>query len=116
MGKKSDAAKKSLVLAFLAAGGAGVGLLAAGGATAAADPAVTATFNPESATASYFGPLGLEDNFVHYLKASTGFESFYKYYKFSPADATNTVLKFSDLNEIPPPPGFGETGDGGGIS
>jgi hypothetical protein len=113
MGKKRDAAKKSLILAFLAAGGTGAGLLAGGG-TAAADPAATVTFNPESATASYFGPLGLEDNFVQYIKLNTGFENFYKFYKFSPADATSAVFKFSDLNKVPPPPGFGEIGDGGG--
>ena len=109
MGKKRDAAKKSLVVAFLATGGTGAGLLAGG--AAAADPAATVTFNPESATASYFGPLGIEDDFVQYVKLNTGFESFDKYWKIAPADATRVVIKFSELNKVPPPPGFGETGD-----
>lgn len=93
-GKKSDAAKVSLAVAFLAAGGA-----TAGGASAAGD-------NPEAVVSSYFGGYGLRDNFEGYLKVNTGFTGFYKYWKFDQFGAVDIVIKFSLKYDIQPPPGF----------
>ena|SRR5438105_11157951 len=105
MGRKTNIAKATLATAFLAAGGA------AANQASAADPTAV-----EAVVSSYFGPLGLRDDFQHYMKATTGFESFFKFYKEMPADATRFVFKFSQLNEIAPPPGFGgDITDGGGI-
>ncbi len=94
MGKKSDAAKASLAVAFLAAGGT-----VAVGASAA-------TENPEAVVSSYFGGIGLRDNFQGYLKLTTPYESFYKYYKLEQNAAIRTVQKFSLKYEVAPPPGF----------
>ena len=94
MGKKSDAAKASLAVAFLAAGGT-----AAVGASAA-------TENPEAVVSSYFGGMGLRDNFQGYIKIETGFESFYKYWKINQSAAINAVQKFSFKYDVAPPPGF----------
>jgi hypothetical protein len=57
---------------------------------------------------SYFGGLGLRDDFQHYFKLTTGFESFNKYYTLMPEDAVSQVFKFSQLNDVAPPPGFGD--------
>ncbi len=94
MGKKSDAAKMSLAVAFLAAGGT-----AAAGASAADS-------NPEAVVSSYFGGYGLRDNFQSYLKVETGFTSFYKFWKLDQQGAVGTVIKFSFKYDIKPPPGF----------
>jgi len=94
MGKKSDAAKVSLAVAFLAAGGAAVAE-----ASAAED-------NPEAVVSSYFGGYGLRDDFQGYLKVNTGFTGFYKYWKFDQSGAVNVVIKFSLKYDIQPPPGF----------
>jgi hypothetical protein len=99
MGKKSDAAKVSLAVAFLAAGGT-----AAAGASAA-------DANPEAVVSSYFGGLGLRDNFESYLKVETGFTSFYKYWKFDQPSAVGTVIKFSFKYDVAPPPGFESSPD-----
>jgi|GEM_PF-5508961 len=106
MGKKTNIAKASLATAFLAAGGT-----AATQASAGAQPHM----NPVADVASYFGPLGLQDDFQHYLKITTGFDSFFKYYKEMPTDATRVVIDFSFSNEVAPPPGFeGENGNTSG--
>lgn len=94
MGKKSDAAKVSLAVAFLAAGGTAVA-----GASAAVD-------NPEAVVSSYFGDFGLRDDFQGYLKVNTGFTGFYKYWKFDQPGAITIVQKFSFKYDIAPPPGF----------
>jgi hypothetical protein len=101
MGKKTNIAKASLATAFLAAGGV------AASQASAADPTAV-----EAVVASYFGPMGLQDNFVQYVKVQTGFDSFAKFSKAMPADFSRVVVTFSDLNKIAPPPGFG----GGEIS
>ena len=105
MGKKGDAAKTSLALAFLAAGGA-----VAGQASAAPAP----DGNVEAVVSSYFGGLGLRDDFEAYLKLNTGFETFLKYWKETPGDSTCCVIKFvinfSNEHKIPPPPGFESVG------
>ena len=106
MGKKTNIAKASLATAFLAAGGT-----AATQASAGAQPHM----NPVADVASYFGPLGLQDDFQQYLKITTGFDSFYKFYKELPSDATRVVINFSFSHEVAPPPGFGgEIGDTSG--
>lgn len=102
MGKKSNAAKASVAAAFIAAGGT----------VAVGAHGATSSDNPQAEVSSYFGGLGLNDDFQHYIKANTGFESFLKYWKQSPGDATFTVIKFSGLNQVAPPPGFSD--DGGG--
>ena len=97
LGKKSNVAKASLAAAFLAAGGTA--------ATQAS--AIIGPDNPEAVVSSYFGQFGLRDDFQHYVKLNTGFDSFWKFYKELPQDATYQVIKFSGLNKIAPPPGFG---------
>jgi hypothetical protein len=94
MGKKRDAAKVSLAVAFLAAGGTAVA-----GASAAES-------NPEAVVSSYFGGFGLRNDFEGYLKVNTGFTGFYKYWKFDQQGAISTVQKFSFKYDIAPPPGF----------
>jgi hypothetical protein len=102
MGKKTNIAKASLATAFLAAGGT-----AATQASAGPQPHL----NPEAEVSSYFGPLGLRDDFQHYVKLS-GFDSFFKFFKVRPSDATNAVIKFSNMNDVAPPPGFrGDIGE-----
>jgi hypothetical protein len=109
MGKKTRLTKASLVAASLAAA-----FVAAGGATAtqaaASDP--TAVENVNGIVSSYFGQLGVRDDFQQYMKATTGFESFFKYWKFSTGEATDTVITFSKVYDIAPPPGF-TVGTGG---
>jgi hypothetical protein len=90
--------KASLAAAFLAAGGA-----TASQANAAANLDAASV---EGIVSSYFGGLGLRDDFQHYLKFTTGFESFYKLYKLDTREATTTVFKFSFLKDVAPPPGF----------
>ena len=104
MGRRSKVAKASLAAAFVTAGGA-----AATGAQAAANPGAASV---DGIISSYFGPLGLRDDFQHYLKESSGFENFSKFWKLSPGDATRSLFKFTNGLEIPPPPGFdqGEIG------
>ena len=104
MGKKTQIAKASLAAAFVAAGGA------AATQARASDP--TAVESVEGIVSSYFGQLGVRDDFQQYLKASTGFESFLKYWKLSTREATNTVITFSKIHDIAPPPGF-TVGDSG---
>jgi hypothetical protein len=103
MGKKTQIARASLAGASLAAA-----FVAAGGAAttqaSASDP--TAVESVAGIVSSYFGQLGVRDDFQQYLKASTGFESFLKYWKFSTREATDTVVTFSKIYHIAPPPGF----------
>ena len=103
MGKKGDAAKTSLALAFLAAGGA-----VAGQASAAPAP----DGNVEAVVSSYYGGLGLRDDFQGYLKLNSPFESFLKYWKADQRGATDLVLNFSKGFKVEPPPGFRKAGDG----
>jgi hypothetical protein len=105
MGKKSDAAKASLAVTFLAAGGT----------VTAQGAAATSSDNPVAVVSSYFGGLGLRDDFEHYVKLNTGFDSFSKFYKTEPTDATFIVIKFSGLEKVAPPPGFEDDGGDGGI-
>ena len=107
MGRKTRVAKASLAAAFVAAGGT-----AASQASAAANPDNASI---QGVVSSYFGPLGLQDNFQTYLKESTGFENFYKFWKFSPTGATRSVVAFSAFWKIAPPPGFNTDDGGGGI-
>jgi hypothetical protein len=100
LGKKTNIAKASLATAFLAAGGT------AATQASALVPAV----NPVAEVASYFGPLGLQDNFQHYIKLS-GFDSFSNFYKENSRGAINAVIKFSSSNDVAPPPGFAPNGD-----
>jgi hypothetical protein len=100
MGRKARALKASLAAAFIAAGGA-----AASQAQAAANPDAASV---EGIVSSYFGGLGLRDDFQQYLKFNTGFDSFFKFYKEDVQGAVSTVLKFSFYKEVPPPPGFGD--------
>ena len=99
MGTKTQAAKASLAAAFVAAGG-----VAATQAGAAANPDAASV---EGVVSSYFGPLGLRDNFQSYFKQTTGFENFVKFYKLAPESASRTVIAFSALQKVAPPPGFG---------
>jgi hypothetical protein len=105
MGRKTRVAKASLAAAFVAAGGT-----AASQASAAANPDDASI---QGVVSSYFGPLGLQDNFQQYVKLNTAFENFQKFWKFSPGEATRTVVAFSKIYKIAPPPGF-DIGDGGG--
>ena len=57
--------------------------------------------------AALAGQLGLRDDFQQYGKLNTGFESFFKFYKEKTESAVSTVLNFSSLNKVAPPPGFG---------
>jgi hypothetical protein len=98
MGKKTNAARGSLVAIFLAGGGAAL--------PAQAGAAASPQSNVDAQTASYFGPLGLEPSFQQYIKLNSGFQNFDKWYKFSKADAILGVQEFSDQNDVPPPPEF----------
>jgi hypothetical protein len=98
MGKKTQAAKVSLAAAFIAAGGA-----AATQARAAANPDDASI---EGVVSSYFGPLGLRDDFNQYLKQNSGFQNFEKWWKFSQESATRGVIEFSAFQKVAPPPGF----------
>lgn len=103
MGRKTRVAKSSLAAVFVAAGGA-----AATQANAAAN---LGSANVEGVVSSYFGPLGLEDNFVAYVKFQ-GFSSFSKWWKLTPEGATGGVIAFSAAQKVAPPPGFsGGPGD-----
>jgi hypothetical protein len=102
MGKGTRAAKGSLAAIFVAAGGAAI-------PTQAGAEANTNQANVDGVIASYFGPLGLEPSFQQYMKFQSGFENFQKWYKASPSVAVQGVNKFSNLNDVAPPPGFGET-------
>lgn len=105
MGKKARALKASLVAAFVAAGGA-----AASQAQAAAN---LDSASVEGIVSSYYGPLGLMDDFMKFVKIDTQglYDSFAKFYKFDQRGAVNAVFEFSSIKLIPPPPGFGEIGD-----
>ncbi len=105
MGKKLKAVKMSLAAAFVAGGGT-----VASQAQAAANPDEASVMGVIS---SYFGPLGLRDDFEHYWKATFD-ESFQKVYKVDQPLAVRGVIKFTDLNKIAPPPGFikDDGGDG----
>jgi sugar/nucleoside kinase (ribokinase family) len=105
MGKKTRIAKASLAAAFVAAGGA-----AATQARAAANPDDA---NVEGVVSSYFGPLGLRDDFQQYIKESSGFQNFEKWWKFDVEGATRGVVIFSFINKIAPPPGFNPDGGPG---
>jgi sugar/nucleoside kinase (ribokinase family) len=105
MGKKTQAAKASLVAAFIAAGGA-----AATQARAAANPDDASL---EGVISSYFGPLGLRDDFNQYLKQNSAFQNFDKWFKYDSQAATRGVITFSFANKIAPPPGFSTEGDPG---
>jgi sugar/nucleoside kinase (ribokinase family) len=105
MGKKTQAAKASLVAAFVAAGGA-----AATQARAAANPD-EASLN--GIISSYFGPLGVRDDFQQYMKESSGFQNFDKWFKYDSQGATRGVIAFSSAFKIAPPPGFTDDGNPG---
>jgi hypothetical protein len=107
MGKKGDAAKLSLAAAFVAAGGT-----VAAQAQAAANPDEASVMGVIS---SYFGPLGLRDDFNHYWKQFSS-DPFYKFYKENTGSAVKFVIKFSDLNKVAPPPGFADGGGDGDLS
>jgi sugar/nucleoside kinase (ribokinase family) len=98
MGKKTQAAKASLAAAFIAAGGA-----AATQARAAANPDDASL---DGVVSSYFGPLGLRDDFQQYMKEFSGFQNFDKWYKFDSQGATRGVIAFSSSEKVAPPPGF----------
>ena len=72
MGKKSDAAKVSLAVAFLVARGG----------TAPAGELRQQWTTQRRRRPSYFGGFGLWEYFEGYLKVNTGFTGFYKYWKF----------------------------------
>src|SRR5579864_2870859 len=101
MGKKTRVAKASLAAAFIAAGGA-----AATQARADVNSDPTAVENVDGIVSSYFGQLGLRDDFQVYLKDASGFQNFDKWYKYSPGAATRGVIAFSFAQKIAPPPGF----------
>ena len=101
MGRKTRVAQASLAAAFIAAGGAA--------AEATADSA-SPNANIEGVISSYFGPLGLRDDFQHYIKLTTGFENFNQFHKADTEGALGTVIKFSNLHDIAPPPIFGDEG------
>jgi hypothetical protein len=108
MGKKTRVAKASLAAAFVAAGGA-----AATQARAAANPDDASV---EGIVSSYFGPLGLRDDFQQYVKLSSGFQNFDKWWKLDVQGATRGVIAFSNKFDIAPPPGFSnDVGDGVGF-
>src|SRR5436305_1777549 len=86
MGKKANIAKASLATAFLAAGG-----VSATQASAEDSPSV------EGVVSSYFGPLGLRDDFQQYVKLNSGFDSFFKFWKVQQDEANRFVAKFSQL-------------------
>jgi hypothetical protein len=98
MGRKANVARGSLAAIFIAGGGAAIPAQAG----ALANP----QSNVNAQVASYFGPLGLEPSFQQYLKATSGFQNFDKWYKFNKEDAILGVQNFSNQNEVPPPPEF----------
>jgi hypothetical protein len=98
MGRKTNVARGSLAAIFLAGGGAAIP------AQAAAEASPQSNVNAQ--VASYFGPLGLEPAFEQYIKGTSGFQNFDKWYKFSKADAIQGVVSFSDQNDVAPPPEF----------
>ena len=108
MGKKTQVAKASLAAAFVAAGGAAATQARADAVT----PDPTAVENVNGIVSSYFGQLGLRDDFQQFLKLRS-FESFQKVYKVSTSEATDLVIVFSNEKDISPPPGF-TVGDSGG--
>ena len=102
MGRKTRMLKASLAAAFVAAGGA-----AASQAQAAANLDEASI---QGIISSYYGPLGLMNDFNQYLKLNTGFNNFYKFYKADTQGAVAFVFKFSSFKDVSPPPGFGEIG------
>lgn len=104
MRKKAPVLKASLAAAFVAAGGA-----AASQAQAAANPDNASV---DGIVASYYGQLGLMGQFQDWIQIESSglYDSFAKYYKFDQPAATDAVFRFSAYKEVPPPPGFGETG------
>ncbi len=106
MGKKARALKASLAAAFVAAGGA-----VASQAQAAAN---LDSASVEGIVSSYYGPLGLMNDFVKYIKLNTEgqYDSFAKFYKFNQQGAVSAVFAFSHVKLVPPPPGFIDDGIG----
>jgi hypothetical protein len=104
MPRKAPVVKASLAAAFVAAGGA-----AASQAQAAANPDSASV---EGIVSSYYGPLNLMSSFEKWIDIDSGgiYESFAKFYKFDQQRAVNAVFRFSAYKEIPPPPGFDQTG------
>jgi hypothetical protein len=96
MGKRARAAKASLAAAFIAAGGASASQ------ARAAEPASDASV--EGIVSSYFGQLGLQDDFAQFIKLNSPFLNFLKWYKEQPADAIRGVDEFSAFNKVAPPP------------
>jgi hypothetical protein len=104
MGRKTIAAAASV--AVLAAGGA-----VAGQARAAANPANASV---DGVVSSYFGPLGLRDDFQHFMQAA-GYNNFAKWMAADPAGASAAIATFSFLHNVAPPPGFDNGGGNPGL-